>query len=53
MEDTGEVWTKPKHPAPVSIQVGNIQVSTENVFKDFQDLCIAEEGGDLFPSSIT
>lgn len=48
-----KTWSQPKNPAPASIQVGHLQVPTENVFKDFQELGITEVGGDLFPTSIT
>lgn len=50
IEEGDGVWHKPRNPGVSSIQVGNIQISTDNVF---QGLNKETEGGDLFPNSIT
>lgn len=49
-ERNTEEWKQPRHTIPVSIQVGNLHVPTENSFNNLHEV---EEGGDLLPTSIT
>lgn len=51
-EEEQEAWHKPKKTTASSIQIGNIQVPTDNSFKELS-LTAGREGGDLFPSNIT
>lgn len=49
-ERKDDEWQQPRNSVPASITVGNIPVPTDNIF---QDLSVAIEGGDLFPSDGT
>lgn len=47
-EPVQEEWNKPKRTATTSIQVGNLEVPTSNIYQELVTNTVIE-GGDLFP----